>query len=268
MELNPDEYYDNLDKIFSEAAPIYDQKIQTNFINVGIREKEVESVLKRYKKGWKVLEIGCGTGEEARKVMKSTGCELTCLDISGGMLNFASSKMDKYGLSDKFIAVKMPASSLGSIKGKFGIVYSFNGALNNEPILPRFFHALVDAVETGGYFIVSVRNRLSLGEVMADIIGLRFRILFGRIKGDVTVEVVGRGVKSHYFYNSEFLKLVPSCFKLEQIRGLGIFATPSFHEKIRMEGARSLLRELETAFADFPPFNRLGDETLFVFQKN
>ncbi|MGC8562396.1 MAG: class I SAM-dependent DNA methyltransferase [Thermoplasmata archaeon] len=265
--MDPEEYYADLDRIFSEAASIYDEKILANFINVSIREKEIESVLKRYKKGWKVLEIGCGTGEEARKIIKSTGCDLTCIDVSKGMIDFASSKMNNSGLTDKFVGINLPASSLGSIKKRFEIVYSFNGALNNEPLLPRFFQALVDTIETGGYFIVSIRNRLSLGEILVDFIRFRFGILFRRIKGNMMVEVVGRGVRSHYFFTAEFLKFVPSCFKLEQIRGLGIFAIPSFHEKIKAVGARSLLRNLEAAFADKPPFNRLGDETLFVFQK-
>lgn len=267
MDLDPDEYYNNLDRIFSDAASIYDQRIQANFINVCIREKEIEAVLKHYKQGWKVLEIGCGTGEEAKKVINATGCDLTCIDVSKGMIDFASSKMNKSGLADKFVGIKLPASSLGSIKRRFEIVYSFNGALNNEPLLDGFFRALEDAVETGGYFIVSIRNRLSLGEIIVDFIRLKLGILFGRIEGEMLVEVVGKRVRSHYFFNSEFLRLVPSCFKLQQISGLGIFAIPSFHEKIKADGIKSLLMKMEAAFSDVPPFNRLGDETLFVFQK-
>ena len=267
MDLDPDEYYKNLDRIFSEAASIYDERIQANFINVGIREKEIEYVLKRYKQGWKLLEIGCGTGEEAKKIIKATGCDLTCIDVSKGMIDFASSKMSKSGLANKFVGIRLPASSLSSIRKRFEIVYSFNGALNNEPLLEEFFQTLEEIVETGGYFIVSIRNRLSLGEIIVDLIRLKFRIIIERIEGEMLVEVVGKGVKSHYFFNSEFLKAVPSCFELQQIRGLGIFAIPSFHQKIKAEGVKSLLRKLEAAFADLPPFNRLGDETLFVFQK-
>ncbi len=268
MDLDPGEYYDNLDRIFSKAASIYDERIQANFINVNIRDKEIETVVKRYVPGWRVLEIGCGTGEEARKVIDATGCELTCIDVAKGMIEFASNKMVKFGLSNKFKGLKLPASSLGSVGGKFGIVYSFNGALNNEPLLSKFFQALDEVVETGGYFIVSVRNRLSLGEILVDLLRLNPDSFFKRISGEMSVEVAGNGVKSHYFYNSEFLKQVPSSFKLTQMRGLGIFMIPSFHEKIVTEGARNLLSRLEKAFVDFPVFNHFGDETLFVFKKN
>jgi SAM-dependent methyltransferase len=261
------EYYDNLDRVFSEAALIYDKKILANFINVNIREKEVESVVKRFKNGWEVLEIGCGTGEEARKVMESTGCNLTCIDVSKGMIDFASSKIKKFGLENKFRGMKIPASSIGSIGGTFQIVYSFNGALNNEPQLPTFFNSLKDTVGTGGFFIVSVRNRFSLGEIIVDSLRFKFGSLFKRFSGEMTVEVVGKGLKSHYFFNSEFRKLVPSCFKLERMSGLGIFVIPSYYERIKSESVRSLLSRLEAAFTNLPLFKHLGDETLFVFQK-
>ncbi len=267
MDQSLDEYYDNLDRVFSEAASIYDEKIQSNFINAGIREKEVESVVLRYKNGWEVLEIGCGTGEEARKVMESTGCNLTCVDISKGMIDFASSKMKQLGLEDRFRGIRMPASSIGSISGTFQIIYSFNGALNNEPRLLTFFNSLKDVMVIGGFFIVSIRNRFSLGEILADLARFKFSNLFNRFSGEMIVEVVGNGIKSHYFYDSEFMKLVPPCFKLEQMRGLGIFVIPSYYERINSESARSFLKRLETAFTDLPLFKHLGDETLFVFQK-
>jgi ubiquinone/menaquinone biosynthesis C-methylase UbiE len=267
VEFNPEKYYESLDAIFSEAAPVYDQKIQANFINVDIREKEVKSVRERYIPGWRLLEIGCGTGEEAKKIISETGCDLTCVDISKGMIEFATTKIQKSGNGDKFRAFRLPASSLGMVDGKFGIVYSFNGALNNEPNLSKFFKALGEIVLSGGYFIVSVRNRLSLGEILADCSRLRLEKLFSRIRGNVNVEVVGKKVSSHYFTNSEFLKLVPSGFRLEESIGLGIFAIPSLYEKIRPEDTRSFLRRLESVFSGFPLINHLGDETLFVFKK-
>jgi ubiquinone/menaquinone biosynthesis C-methylase UbiE len=267
VDCNLEDYYNNLDKIFSSAAPIYDEKIQANFINVGIREKEVDSVVSRYKEGWNVLEIGCGTGEEARKVINATGCNLTCIDVSKGMIDYSSEKLKKFGLGDKFRGVKMPAASVESLDGKFGMVYSFNGALNNEPQLEKFFSSLERVVESGGYFITSVRNRLSFAEFLVDLIRFRFRKLFARIGGDLAVEVVGQKIESHYFYNYEFLGLVPPSFRIERIQGLGIFAIPSISEKIKAPEIRAVLNKMEVAFTSVPPFNRLGDETLFVFRK-
>ena len=124
-----EEYYENLDKIFSEASSIYDKKILSNFINVNIRASERSIRVKHAKTGIKVLEIGCGTGEEAGRFILETGNEIACLDVSDGMVNIARNKMEKLGISDKFTSVKRPASEIGSIGDCFDLIYSFNGRL-------------------------------------------------------------------------------------------------------------------------------------------
>ena len=75
-------YYETLDKVFSEAAKIYDKKILSNFINVNIRSSEMQTLLKYSKRGKSILEIGCGTGEEASKFILKTGNGVTCLEKS------------------------------------------------------------------------------------------------------------------------------------------------------------------------------------------
>ncbi|EQD61538.1 Methyltransferase type 11, partial [mine drainage metagenome] len=78
-----------LSETFSKAASIYDKKIRQNFINLYIRDREVSTLLKYYTKGKKVLEIGCGTGEECRRFIQATGASVVGLDISQGMIDFA-----------------------------------------------------------------------------------------------------------------------------------------------------------------------------------
>ncbi|MEM1996296.1 MAG: class I SAM-dependent methyltransferase [Thermoplasmatales archaeon] len=264
MERN---YYDQIDSIFSKAAPVYDQKIQANFINIAIRNKEIEAVLRRYRAGWRLLEIGCGTGEEASKIIRKTGCSILCIDVSSGMLRYAGNKMNELGIGGKFFTARMPASLIGGIRGKFGIVYSFNGALNNEPNIRSFFRDLDNVIEDGGYFIASVRNRYSLAEVVLAILSGKGRRLLERIGGDVDVEVVGNRVSSHYFTDSEFLRFLPDTFYLEERVGLGIFVLPSLFEKFSNTGWDNLIKKLESTFSRVPPLNYLGDETLFVFRK-
>ncbi|MEM0128410.1 MAG: class I SAM-dependent methyltransferase [Thermoplasmatales archaeon] len=260
-------YYDELDRIFTQAAPIYDKKIGSNFINLAIREKEIDAIVKRCRSGQKLLEIGCGTGEEASKIMRATGCTIVCVDISLGMLKFAQSKMKERGFSNKFVPLRMPAYSIGSMKGKFEIVYSFNGALNNEPNIKSFFNGLTEVIEDGGYFITSIRNRYSLSEALLAMLTANARRLSERMMGEVNVEVVGNNVRSHYFTDAEFLRLLPGSFSLEERIGLGIFVLPSLYERFVMRRLEGLVTKLEGTFYKLPPLNYLGDETLFVFRK-
>jgi len=90
--------------IFSRAADEYDEKISANKINLMIRDIEVQIIHKIIKGSDidSVLEVGCGTGQEALRVIRGCGVRVDCIDISGGMLGFARKKMIYNGVADKF----------------------------------------------------------------------------------------------------------------------------------------------------------------------
>ena len=261
-----EEYYENLDRIFSEASIIYDKKILSNFINVNIRSLEMSTLLKHSKRGMKVLEIGCGTGEEAARFVLETGNEITCLEISSGMINFARNKMEKLGIADKFTSVKRPASEIGLVGDSFDLIYSFNGALNTEPRIRETANGIYHSLKDGGVLIFSIRNRRCLGEsILYSILGKNERIK-DRARETTYVEVVGKKVKSQYYSPGEILSIFER-FKLIQKKGLAIIFPPYLAEKIPSNFAKRFLTFLEKVLSSLPFFSSLGDEVIYVFRK-
>ena len=261
-----EEYYETLDKVFSEAAKIYDKKILSNFINVNIRSSEMQTLLKYSKNGNSILEIGCGTGEEASKFILKTGNKVTCLEISGGMIDFAKSKMEKLGVLDKFTAVNGAACEIKSIGHSFDLIYSLNGAFNTEPRIRETADGIYDTLKDNGILIFSIRNRKCLGEIVLYSILGRDEKVKDRIAEETYVEVVGNRVMSKYYSPDEILSIFEK-FKLVEKKGLAITLPPYLAEKVPSNIFRRVLTFLETFLSSIPIFSSFGDEVMYVFKK-
>jgi len=71
-----------------------------------------------------VLEVGCGVGQTTVLLVKRCGCHVTGLDISEGMINFASKRARKHGVSDKTEFKQGDISSLPFDADRFDVILS------------------------------------------------------------------------------------------------------------------------------------------------
>ncbi len=260
-------YYSNLDRVFSKASSIYDSKIYANYLNVYIREKELEVLFKYYNGKNCAMEVGFGTGEETRKVILALDASITGIDVSEGMVKYASEKIKSSGLIDKFKCYRKKASEISSIDGIFDCVYSFNGALNNEPLLEEFLDGLKMKLKPGGYFIVSLRNKYSLGELIVDVFSGKPMKIAERIKGNVMVEVVGEKIPSRYFSTWEFEKIIGEDMKLIEKEGLSVIFLPRIYDRINRPKIKKIAVSVERLLSRIPLIKNLGDEVIFVFRR-
>jgi len=261
-----DDYYLTLDRIFSSASDVYDKKILSNFINVNIREIELTNLIEFSKDKSRVLEIGCGTGQEASRFILSTGKDVTCIDAAAGMVEFSTEKMKSLGISNKFNALKLQAYRIGELNMPFDLVYSLNGALNTEPKLDTFVHSLERLVPRGGIIVISLRNRYCLGELLLYSIMGRNSPVKSRMSRTTPVQVVGNTVESFYYSPNEIYRFF-SNFQLIRKVGLGIIAPPYLAEKFKFDFMRRIICGLEKFLSRVPLFSSLGDEVLYVFKK-
>ena len=261
-----EDYYTELDLIFSEAASIYDKKILSNFININIRKIELKTLIEYTRGRNSVLEIGCGTAEEASKFILETGKKVTCLEISSGMIDFSTAKIRRLGISDNFMAVKGAASNIRSLGRSFDLIYSFNGALNTEPRIKETAEGIRDSLNHNGILIFSVRNRKCLGEILLySILGKRENIR-KRMEETTYVEVVGNKIGSTY-YSPEEIRSIFKEFTLVKKKGLAIILPPYLAERVTSNFARQIISLMGMLLSSIPIFSSLGDEILYVFRK-
>ncbi|HEV2139055.1 MAG TPA: methyltransferase domain-containing protein [Nitrososphaerales archaeon] len=267
------EYYGDVAMAFDSASEEYDVTIGRNFINTLIRQRSLEVLYRLLRKDDVVLEIGAGTGAEAVQVARRVA-RVVATDISPAMVELLRRKAAARRLSGKMDALRVPAADIAEVRGmlpggQVRVAYSFNGALNCEPRLVRFATELGSMVVPGGYFVCSIRNTLCLAEIITYAASMRYSGMVKRKAQPMMVSVGGADIPSTYYSVGAFLDIFRRDFEVERIIGLPTLLPPAYLNDYYVR-ARRPLRVLEGAdrvLGGAFPFNRLGDQSLFVLRR-
>jgi len=267
-------YYPAIAQAFDSASEEYDFTISHNYINTWIRKRSIAELLEVSKPEDTLVEIGCGTGAEAVEVSKCVS-RIIATDISSKMLEILSKKIQARRLSGKIVPLQIRASEVKQIaqladRGQVQVAYSFNGALNCEPDLEQFGRSLSSVLVPGGYFVCSVRNSFCMGEALSHAAVLQFDRMAPRKKQPIMVSVGGMDIPAFYYQPQSFTRFFTSRFRVRKIIGLPAFLPPAYLSDyyLKFKSVASVLEKCETILGGRFPFNRFGDQTLFVFQNS
>jgi SAM-dependent methyltransferase len=268
------EYYGSVSEAFDSASEEYDFTISHNYINTWIRKRSISELLALVKPDDTLIEVGCGTGAETLDISKHV-CRIIATDISESMIAILNKKMHARGAFGKIIALQLRAADIGRVEGYLNgkgahAIYSFNGALNCEPDLEDFAESLSSILAPGGYFVCSVRNSICIGEALSHAVVLQLEKMAPRKRQPVMVSVGGMDIPAFYYSPSAFAEFFLPKLKLQKVVGLPAFLPPAYLSDyyVKFRKVASVLERFEYAFGDRFPFNRLGDQTLFVFQNS
>jgi ubiquinone/menaquinone biosynthesis C-methylase UbiE len=266
-------YYRSIQDAFDSASEEYDYTISHNYINSWIRKRSINELHRITMTADVLLEIGCGTGSEAIQISKQVR-RIVATDISEKMLDLLKRKVKAKRLDHKVLAVRVKASEISTIKdllpeGSVRVVYSFNGALNCEPDIHKVPGELSKIMQEDGYFLCSIRNTLCLPEALSHSLILQFDKMAARKDQPTMVSVGGMDIPAFYYSPSRFATIFRPHFRVRKMIGLPAFLPPAYLSDyyLRTGKARLILEKLESVLGGRFPFNRLGDQTLFVFQR-
>jgi ubiquinone/menaquinone biosynthesis C-methylase UbiE len=266
-------YYQSVRDAFDSASEEYDYTISHNYINSWIRKRSINELHRITKASDVLLEIGCGTGSEAIQISKQVK-GIVATDISEKMLDLLKRRVKSKRLDRKILAARARASEISTVKellpeGSVRVAYSFNGALNCEPDIHKVPGELSKVVQEDGYFLCSIRNTLCLPEALSHSLVLQFDKTATRKEQPTMVSVGGMDIPSCYYSPSRFANIFRPYFQVRKMIGLPAFLPPAYLSDyyLRTGKARLIPEKLERILGDRFPFNRLGDQTLFVFQK-
>lgn len=265
-------YYSDLSRAFDKIADSYDGEIGQNAIFRLMRKTNLKFLKETIRPGDNVLEIGCGTGDEAIELAKS-GVNVVATDISGNMLRVTEKKARGQGIKNLEI-FNLSANNLGFLEkvyGKYYLdgAYSSFGAFNCEPDLRIVDKQLTELIKPDGYFICSIMNKYALNEILPNLVLFRFDNAFQRLNSPRLVPIAKNlRVKAYYYTSKEFSKFFRN-FKIEKTIGISLFVPPPYTADFMQnkKGLLEFLYSLDKQTSRLWPFNKLGDHILLKLRK-
>ncbi len=215
---------------FDAIAPGYDD-VWTNSAVGGLQRDAVwRSIGPLFRAGQRVLDLGCGTGEDAIHFAQS-GIQVVAIDESPEMVCIAQSR----GVD----ATVLNITDLGSLTGPYDGAISNFGPLNCIDDLGTLRAQLARLIRPGGHLAFCLLGRFCAWETLYYLLRRQPRKALRRWSGRSENESMGLRV----FYPS--VKHVRSVFaddfKFAGVKGIGVCVPPSYVAPLR----RSLLDRLD-----------------------
>jgi SAM-dependent methyltransferase len=272
-----DPTYGAVARAFDRTAPVYDDLYGTaaNPLMAWLRAESLGMLRRLLPAGGRVLELGCGTGEETLALARA-GYWVLALDISPGMVRRARQKARAAGLDGRVEFLAMPAGALAALRPRpaFEGAYAGFGALNCEPDLRGLGAALGELLIPGASFVASVINRRCLFETLW-LVGRGFLHQVGRGRGlgwGLTTLPAAGGratVPVRPLSAEEVAAAFRPAFRLEAWLALPLLLPPAYMAAVyrRHAGLFERLLGAERFLRGRWPWRDWGDHTLVILRR-
>lgn len=253
---------------FDIAANTYDQSFTNSEIGKLQRNFVYRVVSKHLHNTKKILEINCGTGEDAIWFAKK-GFEVTATDISNEMIAVAKAKEPFQNLN--FIQTDINSISEQFFDQKFDTIFSNFGGLNclTPTELENFLSSSKKMLSEKGKLILVIMPKNTLWEKVYFILKGKFKTAFRRTKKEVIANVDGTGVPTYYYNPKEIVHLTKTNFKCVELKPIGFFVPPSYLEPFFKKQKRFLqfLTTLENKIKSSSFLSKYADHYILILEK-
>lgn len=240
---------------FDRIAGRYDD-LWTNTGNGRLQREAVWRFTDRlFAAGDHILDLGCGTGEDALH-LSERGVRVSAIDASSAMVDIARRR----GVE----ATMVNLDRLDQFEGKFHGAISNFGALNCIEGLAALRGPLARLVRRGGYFACCVMGRFCLWESLYYLVRGQFRENARRWAGEARSHSMGLRV----FYptvNSVCRAFGPE-FERITLAGIGIAVPPSLVRTLPAS-VLDFCGRIDEGLARIPLVRALSDHRLLIFRR-
>jgi ubiquinone/menaquinone biosynthesis C-methylase UbiE len=260
---------------FDRLAPAYDALVSGDAFQH--QRAQTHAAFRRWiKPGFRVLEIGCGTGLDT-VFLAGLGARTVACDPADEMLSRARRRIEMTGVGDRVALLscglqELPhyLEALDHAEGFDAVVSNF-GALNCVRSLDALGVIGRRHLRPGGAIILGLIGRTCLWEALYFTArGERGRAARRRT-ADVAVPVAGIDVPTFYHRRRDVRACLGEGFRLDGAVGIGVAVPPPYLEP-RWQQVPGLIRraaiEVDRAAARWPVLNQLGDHTLTRWLKS
>ncbi len=272
-----------MNRPFESAAAGYDATFSHSRLGRWLREAVWEWLTATFQPGDHVLDLGCGTGEDA-VWLAQRGVHVTAIDVSPAMLAIAQRKAEAAGVAERLSfacldigdwvldigRLQSPISNPQSPISKFDGAFSNFGALNCLPDRRPVAEALARWVRPGGRVVLVVMGPLYPWEVVWHLGHGQVRTAFRRFGSGIEAHV-GDGAMVRVWYPSPRrlrAEFAPHFRHLRTV-GIGALLPPSYlsHLVDRSPRLFRTLAGLDRRLGHVFPWTWLNDHYLSLFER-
>jgi SAM-dependent methyltransferase len=253
---------------FDRVATSYDELFTRTAIGRAQRRQVWSRLLAGFHRGDRILELNCGTGEDARFLAQHGVSVLAC-DASAAMIDVAAS----YSVVAEpagFIEYRQLANEkLFRLSPRIpfdGAFSNFSG-LNCVADLQPVARNLAALVRPGARVLICLWSRVCLAEVLWFVVRGEAKKAFRRFPGRATARLGDSSISVSYPTIASVRRAFAPWFRLETRRAIGLFVPPSYAEPWVRENTSKLawLEKLDRAFSAWPGLRDAGDHVLLEF---
>ncbi|HEY4354657.1 MAG TPA: class I SAM-dependent methyltransferase [Acidobacteriaceae bacterium] len=255
---------------FDSMAESYDASFTESSIGRSQRDVVWRAAERAFKPGEHILELNCGTGEDALH-LASLGMRVTACDASEKMISCALDRILAGPSPDSVEFNILPNEQLGQLSTELrfdGAFSNFSGLNCTENLVP-VVDELNRRLNRGASLLFCVSTRICIWETLYYVAKGRFRKAFRRWSGVTQVNVSGYSFWVYYPTVATLRRIFQPHFRLRSIAAVGLFVPPSYLEPWMRKHPRLLriAERLDGVLRTFPLLRVAGDHVLLHFEK-
>ena len=256
---------------FDAVAATYDTQNEALPGIRRIREHTRRLYLQYFARGSRLLELNCGTGNDA-VFLAQHGMKILATDLSPLMLEEVRKKTLLAGLAATIETREVSFERLGDLHGSsFEGVFSNMGGLNCTRELPQIAADLAPLVKPGKYFVATVMPPFCLAETLVFLAGSRWPQAFRRTSGkNGSLAHLGEGVMRTFYHSPRaFARAFAPHFEHVKTIGLLVLLPPPNFARAYSTFLRraKFLKKLDESVSKLPFFRSIGDHYIMVLRR-
>jgi SAM-dependent methyltransferase len=253
---------------FDNIASSYDDLFTQSVIGRSQRNQVWQRLLFAFQSGQRVLELNCGTGEDAR-FLAHQGISVCACDASSVMIEVAAGrgKLEPGYATIKYQRLANEDLSFLIPEGPFDGAFSNFSGLNCLADLQPVARNLATLIRPGGRVLICLWSRVCVAELLWFLLHGKINKAFRRFSGKATARVGGLTIEVSYPTTGRMRQIFAPWFRLEWRSAIGLFVPPSYYEPWVNEHGEAFvwLEKLDQMCSTWPVFRDCGDHVLLEF---